>query len=305
MEVISPVTLKTNTILKDSLTAEKIIGLYKEDFDVDVSDTFSGIDNISIYECQDTGFLFYHPVKLSGSEDFYNDLKKQMPIKYQTSYYSDDKWEYGISMKFIRETDKVYEIGAGNGSFLAKLKLKGLTQLHGSELNKDSIAAASTKGITLEYKTIEEKSKDAEYDIVCTFQVLEHVENVHSFIDSALQLLKPDGKLIIAVPYNNPYLFKNDLFNTLNLPPHHMGLWNQKAFRNLPNFFPMDLEHLIVEKLPSSGYDFTRYYEINKDINYSKGKIFKNLYDKLYWRWLKKNHKKIDGKNIVAIFKKL
>ena len=158
--------------------------------------------------------------------------------------------------------------------------------------------------MNIEYKTIQVKAKETfeEFDIVCAFQVLEHIDNVKSFIDSSLQILKKGGKLIIAVPFNNPYLFRNDILNTLNMPPHHMGLWNKKAFMNMDKFFPMCLEKLIIEKLPAEGYDFNRFYFVNKDIIYSKGMPFKYLFDKLYLKWLKTFHRFYGGKNIIAVF---
>lgn len=307
MSVISPITLKPNTKLVNTLSINDIIDLYSKDLEVDVVNIFKGLKEIYIYECLDTGYLFYYPMNLSGDESFYDDLKRQMPIKYNVSYYSETKWEYEICCKMIKPNDQVYEIGAGNGAFLSILKKNGIDNLYGSELNKKSIETASKKGIYLEYKTIEGKAEETkeEFDVVCTFQVLEHVANVNSFIASSLKILKKGGKLIIAVPCNNPYLFKNDILNTLNLPPHHMGLWGEKAFKNLSKYFPIKLNEIIIEKLPSSGYNFDRYYEVNKDILISNKNPFKKFLDKLYKKYLRNNHLKYDGKNIIACFEKI
>jgi 2-polyprenyl-3-methyl-5-hydroxy-6-metoxy-1,4-benzoquinol methylase len=63
------------------------------------------------------------------------------------------------------------------------------------------------------------------YDAVCLFQVLEHMHDISGFFKHVRAFIKPQGKLIISVPNNNPYLYVNDKLHTLNLPPHHMGLW--------------------------------------------------------------------------------
>ncbi len=154
---------------------------------------------------------------------------------------------------------------------------------------------------------IQDKAKEVlgEFDVVCAFQVLEHIAEVKSFLDASLKILKVGGNLMIAVPYNNPYLFKNDIFNTLNMPPHHMGLWNQTAFKNLSRIFPIKLDQIIIESLPKKGYDFDRFYTINKDILYKPHYPFKSLFDRLYFKFLKRYHSKYSGKNIIAIYSKI
>ncbi len=306
MNIPSPITKLPNTRCVETISTQFIINSYKRDLNVDVSRFFNDFDKVQIWECLDTGYLFFYPFSISGDEVFYDELKIQLPVMYNAPYYSTWKWEYDICVNFIKETDKVYEIGCGNGNFLLKLKHRGVKEVYGTELNHDSVNVAINKGLNVEYITIQEKAKHVleEYDVVCTFQVLEHISEVKSFLDASIKILKKGGKLIITVPFNDPYLFKNDKYNTLNMPPHHMGLWGKSAFVSLFRFFPMKLEQVIIEKLPNVGYDFERYYTVNKDKNYSTGKPFKHMYDQLYFRWLKMSHTKKNGKNIIAVFKK-
>lgn len=306
MEIISPVTRLSNVQVADTISTQVIIDLYKNDFDVDVSRFFRGIDTVEICRCADTGFLFYYPLTISGDEGFYDDLKRQMPIKFNAPYYTETKWEHDYCLQFIAPNDKVYEIGADSGAFLAKLKKNNVANVFGSELNADSIVSAQKRGIDLEYKTIEQKAKEvtAEYDVVCAFQVLEHVADVASFLTGCLHILKPGGKLLIGVPYNNPYIFGHDKFMSLNLPPHHTGLWNKPAFENLTKFYPVTVNRIIIEKLPSGGYDFNRFFEVNKDVVYKPGKPLKGVFDFFYHKWLKLFHSMYSGKNIIAVFNK-
>ena len=305
MKIISPVTLKTNTKLKDSISSQAIIDLYKKDLDTDVSRLFKGIDNVSIYECLDTGYLFYYPFNIVGDEKLYDDLKIKMPEIYHTPYYPTWKWEYDITLKLIADSSSVLEVGCGSGVFLNKLNsINPGRKLKGLELNKFSVDEANTKGIDAQVETIQDFSKTNNYlyDVVCFFQVLEHVCEVHSFLETSIACLKNNGQLIIAVPFNDPYLFKNDMLNTLNLPPHHMGLWNEAAFKNLTKIFPLKLDKIVIESLPDAGYDFDRFYRVNKDILYKPSYPFKSLFDKLYYKYLKKYHAKYHGKNIIAVY---
>ncbi|RYE51050.1 MAG: class I SAM-dependent methyltransferase, partial [Sphingobacteriales bacterium] len=205
--IVSPITLKPNVKLRYSIPSDTIISLYKDDFGIDVASYFKNLDTVSVFECLDSGLLFYSPRDLGGAESLYDQLKLEMPLRYGQDYYPKWKWEYDVSKRYIGQNDNVYEIGAGNGAFLSSLLKDGVKLASGSELNQKSIESAKEKGVQLELETIEAKASKSVnyYDVVCTFQVLEHVENVHSFLTSALNILKKGGKLIIAVPYNDPF----------------------------------------------------------------------------------------------------
>jgi 2-polyprenyl-3-methyl-5-hydroxy-6-metoxy-1,4-benzoquinol methylase len=304
--VLSPITNTENIKLLKRIYVDELNQLYKLDLMMDIKLYFNGLDYIEMFECLDTGYIFFSPYNITGDENFYNCLKKQLPLIYNVPYYSPWKWEYSVSLKYIQPSDRVYEIGCGDGNFLKNLRERGVDKISGLELNHDSVLSAQSKGFNVEYITIEEKirTKFELFDVVCTFQVLEHVCDVKPFLDSCISLLKPGGKLIISVPYNSPFLFRKDLYNTLNLPPHHMGLWGKKSFESLTKFFPLELVSMIIEKLPSSGYDFERYYKTNKIKLFSNQFLLQRFLDKLYYLWLKKFHKLYSGKNIVVIFQK-
>ena len=71
--------------------------------------------------------------------------------------------------------------------------------------------------------------------------VLEHIYDVKSFLEASLKVLKPEGKIIIGVPNSEPYFLGYDKYCTLNLPPHHMGLWNKKVFDKLAALFNLKI----------------------------------------------------------------
>ncbi len=72
-----------------------------------------------------------------------------MPVRYNSPYYPAWKWEFDICLQKIKITDKVYEIGCGEGNFLAKLREKGVQQVYGAELNQNSVDAANAKGLVV------------------------------------------------------------------------------------------------------------------------------------------------------------
>ena len=303
MKIENPITGEFDAKKLLDIPSDEIIKIYKDEMGIDVRSYFDGLDNISVYECNKTQYRFFYP-SITGNEDFYNQLKIQLPRIYNTPYYCSWKWEYEIALKNIVLGQKVLEIGCGSGFFLKELMNKGIDAT-GIELNEIAVQDAKALGLKVILSTIEEYSKfDEKYDVICSFQVLEHVYQVKSFLDSCLKILNKDGILIISVPNNEPFLFKNDLYNVLNLPPHHVGLWNKNSFEGLQSIFKIEIIELIIEKLPKVGYDFERYFSINKALLKPKIFLLKHFSAFLFFFYIKLFHSHINGKNIVAIFKK-
>ena len=52
---------------------------------------------------------------------------------------------------------------------------------------------------------------------------------------------------MIGVPNNEPYFQGYDKYCTLNLPPHHMGLWNRKVFERTAPLFGLKILQVIYD----------------------------------------------------------
>ncbi len=258
MKINSPVTGNDNTSLIQKIPTANIIELYQVGLQMDVTRYFTGLESIQLRRCEDAGYRFYYPFTIFGDNDFYQDLQGL------DGYYSEEKWEYEIASKLIEKQLSVLEIGSGGGQFLQKLSNKKCERLCGLELNSAAVARAISKGLNVIDSTIEEFSKEnpGSFDVVCALQVLEHISDIHSFLTASLRILKPGAKLIFCVPNNNPYLYKHDFFHTLNLPPHHAGLWNKEAFSRLPDFFPVRLNSVHIEPLT----DYKKWYIAQIDL---------------------------------------
>lgn len=297
-KVYSPLVSNSNeTKLIVTFSSRTIISNY-EKLGMDVHRFFDS-DSISLYKCLKTNYRFYHPYNIIGDADFYKELSLN-----RINYYS-ERWEHKQALKIINKKDKVLEIGSGFGIFLKMLKSKGIIGT-GLELNPLAVTTCVLDNLDVKEILINDLAENykCHYDVVCFFQVLEHITNVHDFIQSSLDTLKIGGTLIIGVPNNNPYLFRHDKFHTLNLPPHHAGLWNKKSLKALQNIFPLKMESLIYEPIHLT-YD----YFIDVQLKASKNIIEKSCI-KILKKYAPKLLKKVmckfyNGRNILAVYKKI
>lgn len=210
----------------------QIVNLYKKNFDIDISDEFeeSEIDYVKCKQCS----LYSFEPRIFGSPNFYEELQDIRKV-----YYSSDRNEFSFAKKFIKKQDKVLEIGAGYCFFADLIKVDDYT---GLEFNDKAIIEGKRKGYEMLKTDISQFDKVSakDFDIVCSFHVLEHVPDIKSFIESSLNVLKKDGKLIIAVPCNNSIL-TNNMNHVLNTPPHHLSRFMIETMDNLTNVFKLEL----------------------------------------------------------------
>jgi len=235
-KVPSPFDVDLGAVLKNTISSKLIISEYKK-LGLNVERFFEGVKSVGIYECPLTKYRFYHPKPIIGDDVFYEDLQKM-----QDGYYVEKRSEYDIVLNKLEQGEKVLEVGCGDGVFLEKLRDKNIEAI-GLEFNGLAVEKCLAKGLKVLKEPIENFASEnlERFDTVVLFQVLEHIYDVKSFIQSLLSCLKKGGKLIFAVPDNSPYYQNFRMHLTLNLPPHHMGLWNAESFKNLEKVFDVSL----------------------------------------------------------------
>ena len=291
-------------IYEGTISKEYLIRRYKEQFNVEVGHLLSSTDNISICRCKESGYRFYYPFEITGDSEFYEKLQEN------DWYYMPWKWEHQVCKKFIKDNLKILEIGCGEGSFLRKI-VSEFENIHcvGLELNQSSIA--SEKNLHIFNETIEEFSvtNKSNFDIVCTFQVLEHVPTVNRFLMASISCLKDNGFLVISVPNNNSYI-KYDKDNILNMPPHHMGLWTDESLKKIGEYYNLELVDIEYEPLQKYHFDAYTFYIIRKYIGkYPTKAILKSIrllkLTGTVQKYLERKANKIKGNTVFIVFKKL
>jgi 2-polyprenyl-3-methyl-5-hydroxy-6-metoxy-1,4-benzoquinol methylase len=237
--MVCPLSGSTNLVLQEAIEVEALVKLYSR-WGVDISSELLDLETINFYHCLDSDLKFFYPL-VTGSELFYQELQKF------NWYYLDDKEEYDYACHYITNENRVLEVGCGKGAFYQKIKTNNYT---GLEFSLKAIEIASQANLNVLNQTVEDYcvSNLDSYDVVCSFQVLEHVSNPKSFIESCLKCLKKGGLLIISVPSDDSFIgsLKN---NVLNMPPHHVTRWSDKALQYVADRFYLKLIDIHHEKL--------------------------------------------------------
>lgn len=105
-----------------------------------------------------------------------------------------------LLIKHTKEKGALLDIGAGIGAFVSEMKSRGWEV---SGIEPDSGARSKAQ----ELFGLQLKSPDAfftetkgPYDAITLWHVLEHVHQLHSYVERIKQLLGDKGKLFVAVP---------------------------------------------------------------------------------------------------------
>jgi 2-polyprenyl-3-methyl-5-hydroxy-6-metoxy-1,4-benzoquinol methylase len=100
---------------------------------------------------------------------------------------------------------KILEIGCNDGSFMEKLAAAGYKDVIGYEPTDDAYKIAHSRGLNVintffGAKSVAEFSGARQPDLVVSRQVIEHIPDLHEFLDSIAQVLKDDGGLVLELP---------------------------------------------------------------------------------------------------------
>lgn len=191
-------------------------------FSDDLKNSFSATPCSFLYRCNTCGLGRFYPV-VEGSAEYYAAIT-------ETDYYSAHRPEFDLAYGVLAKGHgNLLEIGSGRGYFLHFLQAKKVAyHLHAIDNNPDvQSELLKFAAVHHDYSTL-----PRHIDVVCAFQVLEHMGDPFSFVDNCRKILRPGGMLLISVPdYDGAIQFYG--YSHTETPPHHLTRWNKSSLNAL------------------------------------------------------------------------
>jgi 2-polyprenyl-3-methyl-5-hydroxy-6-metoxy-1,4-benzoquinol methylase len=294
-------------VRKDSLNPGALMRAYQRVHHVNVAHLMQDVREIWFCECPNCGLRSFSP-SVQGDGNFYAELAKGLDSfasKWVASHFPVDRerkeaaaspprkaafraapptllyetpWgsrqDFEFASGYIQAGMSVLEVGCGGCRFWDSIQQNIRSEIRyvGLEIDPAAVAMDVARHIDVRAELVEDHARAAaaQYDVVCFFQVLEHIVDLRSFLDARLCCLKPGGRLIFSLPNARSFL-GHQPDNILNMPPHHVTWWTEIPIRYLAADLQLDVETIVEDIL---GPYYTRDFVKVLAMNYLRG-LFK------------------------------
>ncbi|MEQ8478568.1 class I SAM-dependent methyltransferase [Fulvivirga sp.] len=165
---------------------------------------------------------------------FVKKIPSELELKdhYSVYGYSNDQYISPITVKRYhdllnkfekyRRTNKIIDVGCGTGHFLVEAKKRGW-EVYGTEYSEQAVRLCEGKGIKMHRGILNQQSINiSDFDIVTSFEVIEHINNPQSELPNIHSLLRKGGLFYCTTPNFNAlerYLTKEN-YSVINYPEH-------------------------------------------------------------------------------------
>ena len=146
--------------------------------------------------------------------------------------------------RHVRPDDVVFELGVGSGWNLGRLRCARRIGCDTSDF-----LAERVKALEIEFVTDIASVPDASAHVAICHQTLEHLLEPATALRQLARVLKPQGKLILHVPWERERRYARYLATE---PNHHLYNWNAQNLGNLVSVLGYRIEAVGVRRY---GYD--------------------------------------------------
>lgn len=101
-----------------------------------------------------------------------------------------------------RRSNRILDIGCGDGYFLAVAKAKGW-EVYGTEFTDEAVDICKEKGISMHKGIIQSWSGPHDFDVITSFEVLEHITDGRAHVRMIHELLRKGGLFYFTTPNFN------------------------------------------------------------------------------------------------------
>jgi 2-polyprenyl-3-methyl-5-hydroxy-6-metoxy-1,4-benzoquinol methylase len=137
--------------------------------------------------------------------------------------------------KYIKQNNKILDIGCGNGSFMEQIK-NNQVDVYGTEWSEyaSKIAREKLQNDHIFKGDIANIPWNHKFDIITAWHVLEHNREPNVFINDLKSKLSSEGYFILEVPNADSEVLKMTKENYAWLSiPEHVTYWNKRSLEGL------------------------------------------------------------------------
>lgn len=141
------------------------------------------------------------------------------------------RWRYILNQikRYSNHGDRILDVGAGNGYFVYLANMEFGFNACGAEISQKEIEFAKSH-LNIELKKDYHDFKVG-FDVLTSFNVLEHVNHPTMFLSDMLTVLKPGGLIVLSTP--NPKCLKARIKGVkewnIVCPPHHINIFSRRS----------------------------------------------------------------------------
>ncbi len=230
--------------------------------------------------CKSCGFVFCRPVpreeELIAHYKSYGRNDYLSPVTVKRYHELLDTFESLSADKFVSNSSsaaaeeergsaapaplRVLDWGAGIGYFLETAGERGW-EVYGTEYTEQAVAICREKGITMFRGPLSAvEMPENSFDLITSFEVIEHINNPLEEMAHIIRLLKPGGLFYCTTPNFNSLLryYLKDDYNVITYP-EHLSYYTPKTLHRL--FRSQGLQKLFMK---STGLSLTRFRKSRK-----------------------------------------
>lgn len=236
------------------------------------------VNQTSLFECLECTLQFFSP-RVFDTQIYEGEKVSSIYSDYHNMRTKPTMWLLELinvlkKTNFSFNNKLILEIGAGdalNFAYLSKEFGINANQYEILELDSKSVATAKKRGITKAYTQFFNqefaKTKIEQYDVLIITEVIEHQDDLKTFLENAKMILKPNGQILITTPNRKRvFLFMGE---RTDAPPHHFIRYTLDFFRKNFN-----------SKVNYAGY---YYFDHANIIDFSKAVSKSKFKTKSFW----------------------
>lgn len=223
-----------------------------------LKDDFLTQEEFDVFECSHCGLLFTVPRpspdiigRYYQSEEYYSHQQNKkgfIPRVYEAVKSLNVKNKVKMTIQGL-PPGRILDIGCGVGDFLCQVKQKNWDVV-GIEPSDDAKDIAEARlGFRPLSPTESKTLPDASFDVITLWHVLEHIDDLKFQTSEIMRLLKPNGRLIIALPNFQSFdcQYYKEKWAAWDVP-RHLNHFSPDTLRSIIvslGFVPLDTKKLV------------------------------------------------------------